>query len=97
MSRKTESQVTRKKCEENVQNEWIQKSEETLLPFTEIKNTGHEVNLEKGKKKKKEKVDESEIKLATFAGIQRKQGNSKKTPASLTSANCVNHSKVENS
>ena len=49
------------------------------------------------KKKKKEKVDESEIKLATFAGIQRKQGNSKKTPASLTSANCVNHSKVENS
>ena len=59
VSRKTESQVTRKKCEENVQNEWIQKSEETLLPFTEIKNTGHEVNLEKGeKKKKKEKVDE---------------------------------------
>ena len=30
---------------------WIQKSEETLLSFTEIKNTGHEVNLEKGKKK----------------------------------------------
>lgn len=57
VSRKTESQVTRGNCEENVQNEWIQKSEETLLPFTEIKNTGHEVNLEK-RKKKNEKVDE---------------------------------------
>ena len=42
-----------------------------------------------------EKAVEPEIKLATFAGTQRKQGSSRKTFASLTSPDCVDHNKVE--
>ena len=44
-----------------------------------------------------EKAVEPEIKLPTFAGTQRKQGSSRKTSASLTSPDCVDHNKVENS
>ena len=43
-----------------------------------------------------EKGDEPEIKLAIFAGTQRKQGNSRKTSASVTSPDSVDHNKVEN-
>ena len=42
-----------------------------------------------------EKAVEPEIKLPTFAGTQRKQGSSRKTSASLTSPDCVDHNKVE--
>ena len=44
-----------------------------------------------------EKGDEPEIKLAIFAGTQRKQGNTRTTSASLTSPDCVDNNKVENS
>ena len=45
-----------------------------------------------------EKIEESEIKLPTFTGLQKKQENSRKTSIFLidyTKAfNCVNHSKL---
>ena len=45
-----------------------------------------------------EKIEESEIKLPTFTGLQKKQENSRKTSIffiDYTKAiNCVNHSKL---
>ena len=46
-------------------------------------------------------AEEPEIKLSTVVGSWGKQGNSRKTSASLTTLNeafdCVDHSKLENS
>ena len=42
-----------------------------------------------------EKAEEPEIKLPTSVGSQKKQGNSRKTPASLTTLKlCVDHNKL---
>ena len=44
-----------------------------------------------------EKAEEPEIKLPTFVGPWRKQGNSRKTPASLTrlkAFGCMDHNKL---
>ena len=43
-----------------------------------------------------EKAEEPEIKLPTFVGSWRKQGNSRKTSASAKASDCVDHSKLEN-
>ena len=43
-----------------------------------------------------EKAEEPEIKLPTFVGSWRKQGNSRKTSASAKAFDCVDHSKLEN-
>ena len=49
-----------------------------------------------------EKAEETEIKLPTSTGSQKKQGNSKKTSASCfidyaKAVDCVDHNKLENS
>ena len=47
-----------------------------------------------------EKAEEPEIKLPTSAGSQKKQENSRKASASLTTLkafDCVDHNKMENS
>ena len=44
-----------------------------------------------------EEAEEPEIKLPTFIGSWRKQGNSRKISTSAKASECVDHNKLENS